>query len=448
MPSNATTGLSPHARGNRNSRLVELRTGRSIPARAGQPSWRRLTWPGVRVYPRTRGATAQTWRARRWGTGLSPHARGNPADIPFTRARMGSIPARAGQPCPGPRRLVLRGVYPRTRGATAETRCSVVSSWGLSPHARGNHLIARHSGGTSGSIPARAGQPRSPSSCSGSARVYPRTRGATEYTSAAEIDKLGLSPHARGNQPTALFRWNGIGSIPARAGQPASEPTSTSQSWVYPRTRGATVYSPIAPSALFGLSPHARGNHPRVIRSVVSVRSIPARAGQPISAAQTPRSWRVYPRTRGATGMAYRHTDANHGLSPHARGNPITWSAPTVRPRSIPARAGQPYRVAASSGQRTVYPRTRGATATALRCPCPVEGLSPHARGNRRQIGLPTECGGSIPARAGQPMPLWLSVTVKPVYPRTRGATPLCRHSHHHHSGLSPHARGNPLSLA
>ena len=55
-------------------------------------------------------------------------------------------------------------------------------------------------------------------------------------------------------------------------------------------------------------------------------------------------------------------------------------------------------------------------------------------------------CGGSIPARAGEPIGISsLGVWVR-VYPRPCGGTTSNSHETQHHSGLSPPVRGNQLS--
>ena len=379
------------------------------------------------------------------GWGLSPHARGNPLFKLALPLLHGSIPARAGQPLLIQAAVNNNTVYPRTRGATSELLRLYVIVSGLSPHARGNRDEPLRRRFCCGSIPARAGQPRSLRRPRWRRAVYPRTRGATTWACWSCPTGFGLSPHARGNHWVLALVDQGKRSIPARAGQPCTCRWPCSCRPVYPRTRGATRYTTSGTYMSSGLSPHARGNHcvPEGIASFV--RSIPARAGQPPSTAPRMSTAAVYPRTRGATGAAALGRPRSKGLSPHARGNPADPCPYSQHLRSIPARAGQPHLARTAPANSTVYPRTRGATTSCTRAVVSNQGLSPHARGNR---ALPRACGGperSIPARAGQPRRPDAGGGGSGVYPRTRGAT-TCRCTVRVlRSGLSPHARGNLL---
>ena len=94
----------------------------------------------VRVYPRACGGTRDDATFDKTLRGLSPRVRGNPAPGDLQLARMGSIPARAGEPaqllvC------VLRGrVYPRACGGTGWRILAELG--GLSPRVRGNPGMA------------------------------------------------------------------------------------------------------------------------------------------------------------------------------------------------------------------------------------------------------------------------------------------------------------------
>ena len=202
-----------------------------------------------------------------------------------------------------------------------------------------------------------------------------------------------------------MGRSTHFGSIPARAGQPVV----LAKGW-YPSS---------------GLSPHARGNREPRQQEALAQGSIPARAGQPPVTDGKERIAEVYPRTRGATAYPESIQRIIRGLSPHARGNLRALAWPVPAPGSIPARAGQPRPAARTRVPPTVYPRTRGATATCTANSRTAIGLSPHARGN---LGLPVQRGrlaGSIPARAGQPRARNNPTALWRVYPRTRGATVL-----------------------
>ena len=71
-------------------------------------------------------------------------------------------------------------------------------------------------------------------------------------------------------------------------------------------------------------------------------RSIPAYAGEPVSAEITALRPRVYPRVCGGTAAGGWDTLAPAGLSPRMRGNQSGAPTPAETPRSIPAYAGEP----------------------------------------------------------------------------------------------------------
>ena len=284
--------------------------------------------------------------------------------------------------------------------------------------------MARKGGaGLLGSIPARAGQPAAHRARRRWCGVYPRTRGATRRATAPVSAGRGLSPHARGNRRRIRRCDVADGSIPARAGQPLVDSQNPHRPQVYPRTRGATSVMALKWALRSGLSPHARGNREHYDRVPPRERSIPARAGQPTCRCTDSRVRGVYPRTRGATLKRVHHASALRGLSPHARGNRCCAGRPSGARGSIPARAGQPESGGSRWAGQWVYPRTRGATQLIATTNVYIEGLSPHARGNRLATSLRIRDSGSIPARAGQPVTPASRHPLSGVYPRTRGAT-------------------------
>ena len=171
----------------------------SIPARAGEPSTRPGIGDTTWVYPRTCGGTHSTPAARASHAGLSPHVRGNLGVAPVLGEALGSIPARAGEPCgrrPGAGSI---RVYPRTCGGTVEAAVQPERGQGLSPHVRGNLQAVVEHPRVRGSIPARAGEPAPTSHTPPSTRVYPRTCGGTLERADRLYEGGGLSPHVRGN---------------------------------------------------------------------------------------------------------------------------------------------------------------------------------------------------------------------------------------------------------
>ena len=228
-------------RGNPTERLTRLGRPRSIPARAGQPILRRRAVLLHTVYPRACGATTSAAQSLRWPKGLSPRVRGNHVCGPVPALAEGSIPARAGQPDTKVHAAVIEVVYPRACGATAKAHQQRVWGIGLSPRVRGNRARARARRELLGSIPARAGQPARRCSPTRQTTVYPRACGATDMSAPNIHLAVGLSPRVRGNPAHRALVRGRDRSIPARAGQPPTEGAGNLEVPVYPRACGATT---------------------------------------------------------------------------------------------------------------------------------------------------------------------------------------------------------------
>ena len=117
---------------------------------------------------------------------------------------VGSIPARAGKPEYPTPKADEEWVYPRACGGTGNNRLPVAQGQGLSPRVRGNQARPKPGALSSGSIPARAGEPRGEDTRTGNRWVYPRACG------------------------------------PARAGEPHRMPRRSCRNRVYPRACGGT----------------------------------------------------------------------------------------------------------------------------------------------------------------------------------------------------------------
>ena len=273
----------------------------SIPACAGEPrrylSSRGHPW----VYPRVCGGTAAVPKVPDHGGGLSPRVRGNRGAPGTGGAGRRSIPACAGEPSSGRRRVGKRAVYPRVCGGTGTFGTAAMWSIGLSPRVRGNLAILTCCRGGRRSIPACAGEPFSPRVSPGPSRVYPRVCGGTWSTSQRRRPDSGLSPRVRGNPPHTPRGRPCPGSIPACAGEPHDDECGNGRNRVYPRVCGGTPVAIPEAGHVQGLSPRVRGNPLRLGLIVVVDRSIPACAGEPPASQSDTRPDRVYPRVCGGT---------------------------------------------------------------------------------------------------------------------------------------------------
>ncbi len=70
----------------------------------------------------------------------------------------------------------------------------------------------------------------------------------------------GLSPRTRGSQPPCQARSQRQGSIPAHAGEPVTAPFCSAQRRVYPRARGGASRRRAHLPEETGLSPRTRGS--------------------------------------------------------------------------------------------------------------------------------------------------------------------------------------------
>ena len=134
---------------------------------------------------------------------------------------------------------------------------------------------------------------------------------------------------------------------------------------------------------------------------------------------------RVYPRTHGGTPGLFPHRQPIEGLSPHTRGNRRHSQKPLGLCGSIPAHTGEPSPAPPGAGAPRVYPRTHGGTDPRSVDSDSQQGLSPHTRGNHSSM-----------SRARSP---------PTVYPRTHGGTAILHSESWADSGLSPHTRGNRI---
>ena len=186
--------------------------------------------------------------------------------------------------------------------------------------------------------------------------------GGTAWPAASTAPASGLSPRVRGNRGLAAQTPAPEGSIPACAGEPitASDPWPAEE--VYPRVCGGTPQFAQPPVGVKGLSPRVRGNPRPDQPAMAGTRSIPACAGEPLSLAARRLAAEVYPRVCGGTDHIRTWTQPGDGLSPRVRGNPSCIRVMMSCIRSIPACAGEPLAVDPPPPQPGVYPRVCGGT--------------------------------------------------------------------------------------
>ena len=109
-------GLSPHVRGIRLIKRLELILKGSIPACTGNPVHPKLSDFSFWVYPRMYGESVVIYAKDGQDLGLSPHVRGIQGDMVDNLKEEGSIPACTGNPRMPAISSHVKGVYPRMYG--------------------------------------------------------------------------------------------------------------------------------------------------------------------------------------------------------------------------------------------------------------------------------------------------------------------------------------------
>ena len=231
-------GLSPRLRGNQRAQWIPGMTHGSIPAPAGEPAGPPSGLGGCAVYPRACGGTVARGLRKYSSLGLSPRLRGNPIHHKPTARYNRSIPAPAGEPVLHGGRASGKTVYPRACGGTFVRPVTRAWERGLSPRLRGNLRKTAETQGWTRSIPAPAGEPLPGARQAAHCRVYPRACGGTRTRVVHVAGAQGLSPRLRGNQVRIGVAPGAERSIPAPAGEPRSPIIICSAMWVYPRACG------------------------------------------------------------------------------------------------------------------------------------------------------------------------------------------------------------------
>ena len=156
--SNSVLGLSPRTRGRRLRPLAGRQAPGSIPANAGETRTMPVITSMPRVYPRERGGDLAASAFCFAAAGLSPRTRGRPGAAEQAHSRAGSIPANAGETGTCPAQCRGGRVYPRERGGDVLRVAAAGAKWGLSPRTRGRREGAGRIHARLGSIPANAGE--------------------------------------------------------------------------------------------------------------------------------------------------------------------------------------------------------------------------------------------------------------------------------------------------
>ena len=354
------------------------------------------------------------------------------------------IPARAGNTCVAGHRALRTAVHPRSRGEHADLSPRRSPCPGSSPLARGTPATDGRSILSLRFIPARAGNTPTRGKDRRDRPVHPRSRGEHIGIVPWFAKPIGSSPLARGTRGADRFKTEFRRFIPARAGNTHYTTAAARFYTVHPRSRGEHPRALWHSTPANGSSPLARGTHALAQVHVVRPRFIPARAGNTARAERNTNPVPVHPRSRGEHPLRDRDGGSTGGSSPLARGTRAP--APGTCPcwRFIPARAGNTDVPRPRGGGPPVHPRSRGEHRCTADVGFSFGGSSPLARGTPRLQRALIAAIRFIPARAGNTRRATARPAPPPVHPRSRGEHRGLPVPPGPGAGSSPLARGTP----
>ena len=252
--------------------------------------------------------------------------------------------------------------------------------------------------------------------------LSPRGRGKRARAAHRTHPGKGLSPRGRGKLGVVAVGGVEFGSIPAWAGETITASGANPLRRVYPRVGGGNPVMAHRRPSMGGLSPRGRGKHPGQGSKYLIFGSIPAWAGETTSNQTIDKKTKVYPRVGGGNGNTDSPMPQPKGLSPRGRGK-RTRSRPTPPfPGSIPAWAGETAMALKPGAKVAVYPRVGGGNGQCCQGRVFQSGLSPRGRGKQGGPGRVQFCPGSIPAWAGETRwDIWDESSDDGLSPRGRG---------------------------
>ena len=270
-------------------------------------------------------------------------------------------------------------------------------------------------------IPAGAGNTARSCPASETHTVHPRWRGEHKNAGVEHGLPGGSSPLARGTLPNSFDRRVVWRFIPAGAGNTVAYAPAPKQAAVHPRWRGEHITIVAAYYGADGSSPLARGTLRHMAPHIVSVRFIPAGAGNTKDTELLTREPSVHPRWRGEHSGRIFSYSSRYGSSPLARGTLAYMTYVGVGMRFIPAGAGNTERGRIEATSDPVHPRWRGEHIAARNATRASRGSSPLARGTRTVEMAHAVDLRFIPAGAGNTMPVFVRRIWNAVHPRWRG---------------------------
>ena len=215
-------------------------------------------------------------------------------------------------------------------------------------------------------IPARAGNTPSPLPRRGRAADHHRASGEHFPVQSISTPNSGSSPRERGTRPGRRAVPARIRIIPARAGNTDRPQRTTRTEPDHPRASGEHFLAGSKIRGGVGSSPRERGTPETVGVAGVSIRIIPARAGNTITTTPTSIMKSDHPRASGEHGGSASESGGKVGSSPRERGTHLRSLGRLAGRRIIPARAGNTRRESTSRRPTADHPRASGEHASGV----------------------------------------------------------------------------------
>ena len=291
------------------------------------------------------------------------------------------IPALAGNINLQIRHNAYSSVHPRARGEHRVMVRRMCRIFGSSPRSRGTWRRHQSRPARARFIPALAGNIALRTRKRRCMPVHPRARGEHSASCLCSSPVYGSSPRSRGTFASIALTRHCCRFIPALAGNITQWTYNAKQYSVHPRARGEHLAYRSRPIRSRGSSPRSRGTYNGPIGAMIPYRFIPALAGNIAPCeCRVPRQT-VHPRARGEHLIARNAVAFSRGSSPRSRGTSGCRSAVTVSIRFIPALAGNINLGNSGAPASAVHPRARGEHLSRLAPISTITGSSPRSRG-------------------------------------------------------------------
>ena len=236
----------------------------------------------------------------------------------------------------------------------------------------------------------------------------------------------------------------GAGIIPALAGNTLISAINKRRRWDHPRSRGEYNRPDDVYSQWKGSSPLSRGIPRNPFWALVSLRIIPALAGNTTARSARSRSRRDHPRSRGEYPGGGGVDVLRYGSSPLSRGIPAAEHRKQPQFGIIPALAGNTTSTGGCTSSTADHPRSRGEYSASKPWPSSLRGSSPLSRGILTRSAAARAARGIIPALAGNTNQAISEALPVADHPRSRGEYCLGWGCLAAEKGSSPLSRGIP----